>query len=41
MQGVSKRALDGIPNVTVGRVLRKRLHLNAYKLPIVQHQSTF
>ena len=27
----------GIPNVTVWRVLRKRLHLKAYKLSIVQH----
>ncbi|PNF27089.1 hypothetical protein B7P43_G08552 [Cryptotermes secundus] len=27
----------GIPNVTVWRVLRKRLHLKSYKLSIVQH----
>jgi hypothetical protein len=27
----------GIPHVTVWRVLRKRLHLKAYKLSIVQH----
>jgi hypothetical protein len=27
----------GIPNVTVWRVLQKRLHLKAYKLSIVQH----
>jgi hypothetical protein len=28
---------NGIPNVTVWRVLRKRLHLKAYKLSIVHH----
>jgi hypothetical protein len=27
----------GIPNVIVWRVLRKRLHLKAYKLSVVQH----
>jgi hypothetical protein len=36
MQGVSKKFYDGIPNVTVWLVLRKRLHLKAYKLSIVQ-----
>jgi hypothetical protein len=28
-----------IPNVSVWRVLRKRLHLKAYKLSIVQHHK--
>jgi hypothetical protein len=32
-----KELYNGIPNVTLWRVLRKRLHLKAYKLPIVQH----
>jgi hypothetical protein len=32
-----KELYNFIPNVTVGRVLRKRLHLKAYKLSIVQH----
>jgi hypothetical protein len=31
-----KELYNGIPNVTVWRVLRKRLHLKAYKLSIVQ-----
>jgi hypothetical protein len=40
MQGVSKKELhNGIPNVTVRRVLRKRLHLKACKLSIVQRSS--
>jgi hypothetical protein len=38
MQGVSKKELyNGITNVALWRVLRKRLHLKAYKLSIVQH----
>jgi hypothetical protein len=37
MQGVSKELYNGIPNVTVWRALRKRLHLKVYKLFIVQH----
>jgi hypothetical protein len=36
IQGVSKRALRRIPNVTVWRMLRKRLHLKTYKLSIFQ-----
>jgi hypothetical protein len=32
-----KELYSGVPNVTVWRVLRKRLHLKAYKLSIVQH----
>jgi hypothetical protein len=35
MQGVSKRLYNGIPNVTVWRVLRKHLYLKAYILSIV------
>jgi hypothetical protein len=35
IQGVLKRALQ-FPNVTAWRVLRKSLHLKAYKLSIVQ-----
>jgi hypothetical protein len=35
--GVSNRAVQCIINVTVWRVLRKRLNLEAYKLSIVQH----
>jgi hypothetical protein len=31
-----KELYNGIPNVTVWRVLRKHLHLKAYKLSIVQ-----
>jgi hypothetical protein len=31
-----KELNNSIPNVTVRQVLRKRLHLKAYKLPIVQ-----
>jgi hypothetical protein len=31
-----KELHNGIPNVGVWRVLRKRLHLKAYKLSIVQ-----
>jgi hypothetical protein len=31
-----KELCNGIANVTVRRVLRKRLHLKAYKLSIVQ-----
>jgi hypothetical protein len=30
-----KELYSGIPNVTMWRVLRKRLHLKAYKLAIV------
>jgi hypothetical protein len=38
MQGVQKKKLcNGIPNVIVRRVLRKRLYLMAYKLSIVQY----
>jgi hypothetical protein len=33
---LQKEFCNDIPNVTVWRVLRKRLHLKAYKLPIVQ-----
>jgi hypothetical protein len=37
LYGVFKKEFySGIPNVTVWRVLRKRLHLNSYKLYIVQ-----
>jgi hypothetical protein len=37
MQSVSKKELyNGILNVAVWRVLRKRLYLKAYKLSIVQ-----
>jgi hypothetical protein len=37
IQSVPKKELyNGTPNVTVWRVLRKRLHLKAYKLYIVQ-----
>jgi hypothetical protein len=32
-----KELCNGIPNVTLWRVLRKRLHFKAYKLSIVQH----
>jgi hypothetical protein len=32
-----KELYNGIPNVTVWRVLLKHLHLKAYKLSIVQH----
>jgi hypothetical protein len=32
-----KELCNGIPNVPVWRVLRKHLHLKAYKLSIVQH----
>jgi hypothetical protein len=35
MQGVSERALQFIPTVTVANVM-KTLHLKAYKLSIVQ-----
>jgi hypothetical protein len=31
-----KELYNGTPNVTVWRVLRKRLHVEAYKLSIVQ-----
>jgi hypothetical protein len=34
--GFSKKLYNDIPNFTVWRVLRKRLHLNAYKLFNVQ-----
>jgi hypothetical protein len=34
--GVSKELYSGIPNVNVWRVLRKLLHLKAYRLSIVQ-----
>jgi hypothetical protein len=36
-----KELYNSIPNVTVWRVLRKRLHLKAYKLSIVQHLERF
>jgi hypothetical protein len=36
-----KELYNGIPNVTVWRVLRKRLHLKAYKLSTVQGVVTF
>jgi hypothetical protein len=32
-----KELYNDIPNVSVWRVLQKRLHLQARKLPIVQH----
>jgi hypothetical protein len=32
-----KKRLNGIPNVTVWRVLRECIHLKAYKLSIVKH----
>jgi hypothetical protein len=32
IQGVSKKLYNSIPNVTVWRVLRKRLHLKTYQL---------
>jgi hypothetical protein len=31
-----KELYSGVPNVTVWRVLRKRLHLKVYKLSVVQ-----
>jgi hypothetical protein len=34
--GCFKTSFNGIPNDTVRRLLRKRLHLKAYKLSIVQ-----
>jgi hypothetical protein len=41
IQGVTKKELcNSIPNVTVRRVLRKRLHLKAYELSIVQQLNT-
>jgi hypothetical protein len=36
IQGVSKELNNGIPNVTVWRMLKKRLHLKAYNLSIDQ-----
>jgi hypothetical protein len=36
MQGVSKRANNGTPNVIVRQALRKRLRLKAYKPSIIQ-----
>jgi hypothetical protein len=36
LQGFQKELYTGIPNVTVWRVLRKRLHLQACKVSIVQ-----
>jgi hypothetical protein len=36
IQGVSKNVYNGIPNVTVWRMLRKCLHFKAYKPSIVQ-----
>jgi hypothetical protein len=36
MQVVSEELYNGIPNVSVWRVLRKRLHLKANKLSISQ-----
>jgi hypothetical protein len=36
IQVFQKEIYNGIPNVDVWRVLRKRLHLKAYKLSIVQ-----
>jgi hypothetical protein len=41
MQRVSKQLYNGIPNVTVWRVLRKRLHVKTHKLSIVQQWSEF
>jgi hypothetical protein len=35
--GCFKKQCNDIPNVTVWRVLRKRLHLKTYKLSIVEH----
>jgi hypothetical protein len=35
--GCLKKLYNDIPNVTMGWVLRKRLHMKAYKLFIVQH----
>jgi hypothetical protein len=39
MRDVSKqkKLYNGIPNIAVWRVLRKRLHLKVYKLSIVEH----
>jgi hypothetical protein len=34
---LQKQLYNGISNITVWRVLRRRLHLEAYKLSIVQH----
>jgi hypothetical protein len=34
--GCFKKLYNGIPSVTVWQVLRKRLHLKAYELSIVQ-----
>jgi hypothetical protein len=36
-----KELYNAIPNVTVWRVLRKRLYLKAYKLSIVQSVNVF
>jgi hypothetical protein len=36
MQMFQKELYNGIANVTVWRVLRKRLHLKAYKLSILR-----
>jgi hypothetical protein len=38
LYSVSQKELcNGIPNVSVWRVLRKSLHLKAYELSIIQH----
>jgi hypothetical protein len=37
IQSVQKELDNGVPNVTLRRVLRKHLHLKAYKLSIFQH----
>jgi hypothetical protein len=36
-----KELYNNIPNATVWRVLRKRLHLKAYKQSVVQPLETF
>jgi hypothetical protein len=36
-----KEFYNGISNVNVWRVLRRRLHLKAYKLSIVKHLERF
>jgi hypothetical protein len=35
-----KELYNSIPNATVWRVLRKRLHLKAYKLSVVQDERS-
>jgi hypothetical protein len=34
-----KELYNGVPNITVWKLLRKRLYLGTYKLSIVQHSN--